>query len=409
MRYKSTVEPVPQIARELNVQAIVEGTVLRSAGRVRIRVQLIDARSDTHLWAEAYERKQQDAMSLQNEVAGAIARQINFELTPQRNGPSSTIPEPNFEAQSAYLKGRYFWNERNDYGMRKAFEYFQQAIALDPKYARAYVGLADCYVLGAPPTDSPNVLAPKIRDLLKKALEIDDSLGEAHATLGLLAQNHDWDWAEAEKQYKLAIYLSPNYATAHQWYAEYLTLRGKLDLAFEQMKLARDLDPLSLVIIKDSGELDYNAGNYDEAIEYLHKALEMDPNFITAHRLLAMTYVQKKEFSPAIAELLKSSQIEAAPDTVAELGYVYAVAGRKQDAEKVLKDLKVMSEQRYTCARDYALIYVGLGEKDKAFEWLDKAYREKAQLVELKTDPRWNSLRTDSRFSDLMRRMGLTS
>jgi tetratricopeptide (TPR) repeat protein len=390
------------------VQAVVEGTILRSADRVRIRVQLIDARTDTHLWAEVYDRDERDSLSLQNEVAQAIAGHINLKLVPQSNASSSTLSDPSFAAYSAYLKGRYFWNERNDYGMRKASEYFQQAIALDPNYARAYVGLADCYLFGQPQTYPPNILAAKVRELAKKALKIDDSLGEAHATLGLLAQNHDWDWAEAEKEYKRAIYLTPNYATAHQWYAEYLTLGGRFDLAFEQMKLARDLDPLSLVIIKDSGELDYAARNYDQAIEYLHKALEMDQNFILAHRLLAMTYVQKNEFSLAIDELLGATQKEDAPDTLAELGYVYAVAGRKQDAEKVLKDLKVMSERRYTSARDYALIYAGLGDRDKAFEWLDKAYREKEQLVELKVDPRWDSLRKDSRFGDLTKRMGLT-
>jgi TolB-like protein/DNA-binding winged helix-turn-helix (wHTH) protein/Tfp pilus assembly protein PilF len=405
MRYKQTSEPITQIARELGVDAIVEGAVVRGQNRVKVTVQLIDATKDRHLWAQSYDRNLGDFLGMEAELSHEIARQVgnNLSLRPQISVNSRAVSP---EVYELYLRGRFFWNKRTDQGMKKAAEYFQQAIDQDPNYAQAYVGLADCYLFGEPPTLPPESLAVKTKEMAKRALELDESLGEAHATLGLISQNFDRDWGGAESEYRRAIELNPNYATAHQWYGEHLALRGRFDEGLEEMKIARDLDPLSLVIIKDMGEVYYAARKYDEAIGFFRKALDMDSHFILARRFLAMAYLQKREFSSAIAELEAVTQEEENSDTMAELAYAYALSGRREEAEKVLHDFKGISERRSSQAFDYALIYTGLGNKDKAFEWLEKAYREHAGLlVGLGVDPRWDSLRADHRFGDLMGRM----
>ena len=405
MRYKQTNEPITQIARELGVDAIVEGAVVRGQNRVKVTVQLIDATKDRHLWAQSYDRNLGDFLGMEAELSREIARQIgnNLSLRPQISANSRVVAP---EVYELYLKGRFFWNKRTDQGMKKAAEYFQQAIDRDPNYAPAYVGLADCYEFNEPPTLPPESLAVKTKQMAKRALELDQSLGEAHATLGLISQNFDRDWGGAETEYRRAIELNPNYATAHQWYGEHLALRGRFDEGLEEMKIARDLDPLSLVIIKDMGEVYYAARKYDQAIGFYRKALDMDSHFILARRYLAMAYLQKREFSSAIAELETVTQEEENPDTMAELAYAYALSGRREEAEKVLHDLKGISERRSTQAFDYALIYTGLGNNDKAFEWLERARREHAgPLAGLGVDPRWDSLRADHRFADLMGRM----
>jgi TolB-like protein/DNA-binding winged helix-turn-helix (wHTH) protein/tetratricopeptide (TPR) repeat protein len=405
MRYKQTSEPITQIARELGVQAIVEGAVTREQNRVTVTVQLIEATKDRHLWAHTYDRNLGDFLGMEAELSHEIARQVgtNLGLRPQISVNSRAVSP---EVYELYLKGRYFWNKRTDQGMMKAAEYFQQAIDQDPNYAQAYVGLADCYLFSAPPTLPPESLAVKTKQLAKKALELDDGLGEAHATLGLISENFDRDWGGAESEYRRAIELNPNYATAYQWYGEYLALRGRFDEGLEEMKIARDLDPLSLVIIKDTGEVYYAARKYDQAIGFYRKALDMDSHFILARRYLAMAYLQKREFSSAITELETVTQEEENPDTMAELAYAYALSGRREEAEKVLHDLKGISERRSSQAFDYALIYTGLGNKEEAFEWLERAYREHAgPLAGLGVDPRWDSLRADHRFADLMGRM----
>jgi TolB-like protein/DNA-binding winged helix-turn-helix (wHTH) protein/Tfp pilus assembly protein PilF len=409
MRYKQTTEPISQIARELGADVIIEGAVARDGNRVTVTIQLINAVEDRHLWAQKYDRRLGDLLDIEAELSKQITSQIGATLSEKsklRRAKDSAV-DP--QVYDLYLKGRYFWNKRDDDGMLKAYEYFQKAVSLDPNYAPAYVGLADCYLFGEPPTDPPKILGLKAKAMANKALELDESLGEAHASLGLVAQNFEWDWAEAGRQFRRAIQLNPNYATAHQWYAEDLTLSGNFDEAVEQMKIARELDPLSLIIVKDSGEIYYVARRYDLAIEYFRKALEMEPSFLNARRYLALAYIQKKDFSGAISVLQKVAEQEPSPDDLAELGFAYALGGRRQDAQRALSDLRRISQSRYTSPRDYALIYAGLGDKDRAFAWLDKGYREGAVLVELKVDPRWDSLRDDPRFADLMKRMGFAS
>src|SRR5579863_4420252 len=407
MRYKRTEKPISEIARELGVEAIVEGAVARSGNQVTVTVQLIDATEDRHLWAQTYHRDLGDLLGMEAELAQRIASQVGATLTSDHEIKFKKSRPIDPMVYELYMKGRYFWNKRTEEGVTKAAEFFQQAVELDTNYAPAYAGLADCYLFGQPATLPPKVLAVKIKELATRALEIDDSLGEAHATLGLLSQNFEWDWAKAEREYKRAIDLNPNYATAHHWYGEELKLTGRFEKAHEQMKLASDLDPLSLAIIRDTGNLYYAERRYDRAVEYFRKALEMDPNFVVAHVDLGLVYAQKGEFSTALAELQKARQQQEDRYQIPALGYVYAISGKRREAQKTLDDLKILSKRRYVFPTDYALIYVGLGDKDKAFEWLENAYYEGGLLVGLKTDPRWDSLRTDSRFADLLKRVGL--
>jgi tetratricopeptide (TPR) repeat protein len=370
-----------------------------------VTVQLIDATKDRHLWAQTYDRNLGDFLGMEVELSHEIASQVgnNLSLRPQISAKSRTVAPNVYEL---YLQGRYFWNKRTDEGMKKAAEYFQQAIDQDPNYAQAYVGMADCYLFSEDLTLTPESLAVKTKQMAKKALELDDSLGEAHATLGLVAENFDHDWAGAEREYRRAIELNPNYATAHQWYGEYFSLRGRFVEGLGEMKIARDLDPLSLVIIKDSGEVYYHARKYDEAIGFYRKALDMDPHFNLARRYLATAYLQKREFSSAVADLETVTKEEKNHDTLSELAFAYALSGRREEAEKILRDMKGMSERRPTQAFNYALVYTGLGNKDKAFEWLETAGREHSgPLAGLGVDPRWDSLRADPRFADLMARM----
>ena len=407
MRYKRTEKPISEIARELGVEAIIEGAVARSGNQVTVTVQLIDAGEDRHLWAQTYHRDLGDLLGMEAELAQRIASQVGGTLTSDHQIKVKQSRPVDPRVSELYMKGRYFWNKRTDEGFMKAAEYFQQAVELDANYAPAYAGLADCYLFGQPATLPPKVLAVKIKELATRALEIDDSLGEAHATLGLLSQNFEWDWAKAEREYKRAIDLNPNYATAHHWYGEELKLTGRFEEAHEQMKLASDLDPLSLAIIRDTGNLYYAERRYDRAVEYSRKALEMDPNFVVAHVDLGLVYAQKGEFSTALAELQKARQQQEDRYEIPVLGYVYAVSGKRREAQKTLNDLKILSKRRYVFPTDYAIIYAGLGDKDKAFEWLEEGYREGGLLTGLKVDPHWDSLRTDSRFADLLKRVGL--
>jgi TolB-like protein/DNA-binding winged helix-turn-helix (wHTH) protein/Tfp pilus assembly protein PilF len=410
MTYKGSKKPLPEIARELKVDAVVEGSVLRSGERVRITAQLIHAATDRHLWSESYERDLSDILALQSEVARAIVGEIRTKLTPQEQARLATARSVRPEAYQAYLKGRYFWNKRTEEGFNKGIEYFNQAIAIDPNYALAYVGLADCYNMlngydVLPPKDS----APKAKEAATKALKIDETLAEAHASLAYAIAQFDWDWSEAEREFKRAIELNPNYAQAHHWYALYLAMRGQSDEAMIEMRRAQELDPLSLIINANVGWLSYFARRDDQAIEQLQKTLEMDPTFSSAHVKLAWAYEQKEMPLQAIAEFQKVlSQSPDDPALRALLSHAYAVAGRRREAMRIMTELKRQSQRRYVSPYLIALIHAGLGEKDQAFAWLERAHETRCGWVGwLRVDPKLDPLRSDPRFTDRLRRLGL--
>ncbi len=409
-RYKETKRPLPEIARELGVDAVVEGRVLRSGDRVRITAQLIDARSDRHLWAESYERDLRDALALQDEVARDIATEIQIKVTTQESTGLASAGPANPEAHEAYLKGRYFWNKRTEEGVRKGIEYFEQATRLDPNYAVAYAGLAQSHVVlngyrFLPPTQA----FTKVRAAALKALELDERLAEAHTSLGALKWEYEWDKSGAEKEYRRAIELNPSYATAHQWYAEELAAVGRGDEALIEIKRAQELDPLSLPISTVAGWILYLGRHYDQAIDQYRRTLEMDSNFPIAHSYLGRAHIRKGNFEQAIIECQTATRLsESHPFYVAWLAYAYAMAGKRTEALRILHDLEAISQHKYVASHDIAAIYAGLGEQSKAIAWLKKAYDERSYTVlQLEVEPEFDSLRSDPRFQDIVHRIGV--
>jgi TolB-like protein/DNA-binding winged helix-turn-helix (wHTH) protein/Tfp pilus assembly protein PilF len=410
MVYKGARKPLPQIARELNVDAVVEGTVLRSGDQVRITAQLIEASTDKHLWSQSYEGGLRDTLALQNRVASAIADQIRINLTPQEQAALKNAKVVKPEAYESYLKGRYFWNKRTADGLKAARAYFDQAIEEDPKYAQAYSGLADTYALLGDwqyAVMTPKEAFPKAKAAAIQALELDSTLGEAHNSLAFVLDGFDWDLDSGGKEFRRAIELSPGYATAHHWYAWHLSLLGRYDEAIAEMKKAENLDPLSLIINADLAELLVLAHSYDESIRQSRKTIEMDPNFAVAHNQLGQAYLQKHTYGEAVAELQKAVELSGgSPAFIANLARAYVASGKKNKALKLLSDLKKRSNPSYSNASEIAVIYASLGDSDQAMNWLEKGYEERFNPGVL-LRPGFDPLRSDPRFQDLARRIGL--
>jgi TolB-like protein/DNA-binding winged helix-turn-helix (wHTH) protein/Flp pilus assembly protein TadD len=409
MAYKHVRKPLPQIARELNVDAIVEGTVLRSGDQVRITVQLIDAAADKHLWSQSYEGEFKDTLALQNQVARAVADQIRINLNPQEQAALKSAKVVNPEAYESYLKGRYFWNKRTPDSLRAALAYFNQAIDEDPTYAQAYSGLADTYALLGDwqyGVMTPKEALPRAKAAAIKALELDSTLSEAHNSLAFCFDVFDWDLESAGKEFQRAIELKPGYATAHHWYAWHLSLLGRYDEALEEMRKAKSLDPLSLIINADLAELLGIAHFYDESIVQSRKTIEMDPNFALAHNQLGQAYLQKQMNAEAIAELQKAVELSAgSPTCIANLARAYAASGRTSEAVKLLSDLKQHSNGGYSDAAEVSMVYAALGDKDQAMRWLEIGYEQRFNPGVL-LRPGFDSLRADPRFKDLVHRIG---
>jgi len=410
MVYKGARKPLPQIARELNVDAVVEGTVLRSGDRVRITAQLIEASTDKHLWSQSYEGDLRDTLTLQKKVARAIADQIRINLTPREEAALKSVKVVNPEAYESYLKGRYFWNKRSADGLKAALAYFKQAIEEDPKYAQAYSGLADTYALLGDwqyAVMTPKEAFPKAKAAAIKALELDSTLGEAHNSLAFVLDGFDWDFDAAGKEFQRAIELNPGYATAHHWYAWHLSLLGRYDEAIAEMRKAENLDPLSLIINADLAELLVLAHSDDESIRQSRKTIEMDPNFALAHNQLAQAYLQKQMYDEAVAELKTAVQLSGgSPAFIANLARAYVASGKRNEAVKLLGDLKKRSNPGYSNASEIAVIYVSLGDTDQAMNWLEKGYDERFNPGVL-LRPGFDPLRSDPRFQSLVHRIGL--
>ena len=410
MVYKGARKPLPQIARELNVDAVVEGTVLRSGDQVRITAQLIEASTDKHLWSQSYEGELRDSLALQNNVARAIAEQIRINLTPQEQAALKNVKVVNPQAYESYLKGRYFWNKRTSDGLKVALAYFTQAIEEDPNYAQAYSGLADTYALLGDwqyAVMTPKEAFPKAKAAAIKALELDSAMGEAHNSLAFVLDGFDWDFDSAGKEFLRAIELNPGYATAHHWYAWHLSLLGRYDEAIEEMRKALNLDPLSLIINADLAELLVLAHSYDESIQQSRKTIRMDPNFALAHNQLAQAYLQKHMYGEAVAELQKALQLSgASPTSIANLARAYVVSGKRSEALELLSELKKRSNPDYSNASEIAMIYASFGDTDQAMNWLEKGYEERFNPGVL-LRPGFDPLRSDPRFQNLVHRIGL--
>jgi TolB-like protein/DNA-binding winged helix-turn-helix (wHTH) protein/Tfp pilus assembly protein PilF len=411
MTYKGARKSIPQIAHELNVDAVVEGTVLLSGNQIRITAQLIQAEDDKHLWARSYEGELRNTFTLQNEVARAIATQIRTKLNPPEDAALRNAKVVNPEAYEAYLKGRYFWNKRTGSGLMEAIRYFTTAIEADPGYARAYAGLADSYALAGDwkyGVLAPREAYPKAKAAAEKAIALDSTLGEAHISLAFCLDGFDWNWESGGTEYKRGIELSPDYATGHDWYGWHLAEFGRNDEAIAEVETAVSLDPLSLIIGADLAEEFVIAHRFEQAITQSRKTMTLDPFFGNAHYVMGQALAQERRYKEAIAELQKA--IELSPGSTAfsaNLAFAYASSGRTEDALKILNGQKNRPPDSFSNAAEIALIYAGLNDNDQAMVWLEKAYAERFNPAVLMR-PCFDPLRSDPRFQDLLRRIGLT-
>jgi TolB-like protein/tetratricopeptide (TPR) repeat protein/DNA-binding winged helix-turn-helix (wHTH) protein len=412
MYYRGSSKPLPEIARQLNADAVVEGSVLRSGNRVRINVELIQTASDTHVWGGSYDRDLKDIFVLQAEVAQKIADEIRATVSPPDRARLARRQTPDPDAYLAYSKGRFFWNRRTEVDLKRAIGYFQQAIEKDPNYALAYDGLADCWLpLGWYAYLAPSETFPYAKVAVMKALALDDSLAAAHTSLAFVTLYYDRDWAGAEREFRRAIELNPNYANGHHWYAEFLSLVGRHAEAIAESERARELDPLSNIINTWVGSRYFFARQYDKAIEQYRNAVEMDPGFVPGHLVLGHALEQKHMYGEAIAELEKAVSLSGgSPVYMASLVHAYGVAGRQSQAKKLFDDLRNLSKQRYVSSYDLALASLGIGETDQAFTLLARAVEERSpRAAFLGVDPRFDGLRNDARFKELMIRIGRPS
>jgi TolB-like protein/DNA-binding winged helix-turn-helix (wHTH) protein/Tfp pilus assembly protein PilF len=410
MAYKGTRKPLSQIASELNVDAVFEGTVLRVGDRVRITAELVQVSTDRHLWAETYESQMGDILALQNRVSSAIVNEIRINLTPEDQERLARNPAVAPEAYENYLKGRYYWNKRSDENLTRAIKYFEQATMQAPQYALAYAGMSDCYaiisaeIFGTMPTGEA---APKAKAAALKALEIDPTLSEAETSLATVKFNYDWDWNGAATGFAKSIQDNPSYATAYQRYSLYLMAMGRTEDSFEQINKARELDPLSISINFSLGWRFYMARQYDRAIQQLRNTLEMDPSYELPHLVLGMSYAKKGEFSVAIPELHKAVELShGTPLMTSALANAYARSGNKGEADRILAELISESKRQYVSPYYFAVVYVGLGESDKAIDQLEKAFADRSNgLVFLKVEPELDNLRSNPRFLALQQRL----
>ena len=408
-KYKSAPDNLREIAKQLGVSNILEGSVQKVADQVRVSVQLINATSDAHLWAEIYDRKLTDIFAVESDIAKTIAETLRAKLTGSEEQMMSMKPTENTQAYELYLKGRFFWNKRTGADLRKAIEYFNQAIAKDPNYALAYAGLADSYLLlSAFGAASPSDSLPQAKAAAKRALEIDDTSAEAHTSLGQILLFYDFDFAGSTREFKRAITLNPNYATAHHWYGSGPpTCLGEFDRGIAELKRAQQLDPLSLIINADLGGAFVAARRYDEAITQLRKTIEMDPRFYFAHWNLGEALELKGQLPEAIAEYKKAAELDEDPFVLALVGQADAKLGQRDEAIKILSQLERLATKRYVANYSFALMHMALGEKAKAIDWLERAYRDRSgpEIVGIKVDPMLDPLHGDPRFEALVQKV----
>ena len=410
MHLKNTQLSVPEIARMLAVEAIVEGSLVREGHQIRVHAQLIRAATDEHIWAGEYQREYQSILEVQEEVARNIVEQIQLNLTPEDRARLASKPPVDPQAYESYLRGRYYFNQRTEDALHKSIASFQQAIARDPAYAPAYSGLAEAYAMlgfrgGFPSKDALS----DAKKAALKAIELDDTLAEPHASLGFIAETYEWDWPAAERQYKQALELNPGYAQAHNWYGGYLTYTGRFHEGVAEAIHARELDPLSLPLNNALAGRLLAAGRYDEALRQVQTTLELDEHFAPAHQTLGWVYLHGGKQGDAIREFQNALELAGTADTdiQLDLGFAYAVSGRPDEARRILANLQQLYQQGIVPAASLATLHGALGESNEAFVWLEKAYQERdPQLTYLKAGRRFEPLREDPRFGQLVRRVG---
>ena len=418
MNYKHSQESISEIGKNLGVQYVIEGSVRRDLERIRITAQLIQVKDQSHLWAREYDRDLSHLLELQEEISREIAGEIEFSLSGRRSieanrqqPPASATTASSYEAYDLYLKGRYFWNKRTGDGFRQAADYFQQAIDKDPNYGRAYAGLADTFALMSTWYAGPqNELMPKARSAALRAIALDEGLAEAHASLALIRENYDYDWRGAEREFRRAIQLDPQYATAHQWYAEFLSWQGRFEDAYTESERARRLDPLSLIIASDYASILYNSRQYDKAAKQWGSVLELDPNFELARESMIPVYLQQGRYDDATEEVNRLAKRVQGPWTLAWEVAVYSRAGRVEKARRALRKLELTPGSWPIRTPTLLLAYSGMSEKERVIDLLQRAYSDHSNaVVEIKVDPMYDSIRNDSRFQELMRRLNFSN
>jgi TolB-like protein/Tfp pilus assembly protein PilF len=405
-RYKGREQDPKTIGRELGVRAVMTGRISQRGDTLFVSVELVDASDNSQVWGQQYNRRISDLLAVQEDIARQVSERLQLKLTGEDQKRVSKRFTEDPEAYQLYLRGRFYWSKRTEEGLNRGVEYFKQAIEKDPGYALAYAGMADCYAIMVElEGSSPTEIRPKVKAAAQKAIELDDSLAEAHTSLAA-AYEYEWDWPKAEEQYRRAIEMNPNYATAHHWYAAYLISRLRSDEAISEMRLAQELDPLSLIINTSLGRVLYGARQYDRAMEQLKKTIDMDSNFAEAHFQIAMVYEQKRMYGEALTEYQKAIELYQDPTMTAWSARIYALTGRRSEAERVLAQLTEQAKQKYISPYPIATVYAALGDKDKAFEYLEKVYDERSYyVVFLNIDSVLDGLRSDARFQDLLRRI----
>lgn len=411
LKYADSQKETVDAGQELKVDSVLEGSIQRLGERLRVTVRLVSVSNVSLLWADHFDENFTDIFRVEDSISTKVAAALALKLSGEEQKRLIKRYTDNAEAYQHYLKGRFFWNKRTGEGFKLGIEQFKQAVEKDPGYALAYAGLADSYTgLTFYNFAAPNETMPKAKEAAMNALAIDSTLAEAHASLAHVKVNYDWDWAEAEKEFRLSLELKPDYATAHQWYAiHYLTPTGQLEEAIQEMKRALDLEPTSLVMNTFLGATLYFAGRYDDAIQQCRRTIEMDSNFAVAHWHLGLALEQKGMFDDAIAELQRAITISgSSPLMIAALGHACAKAGKRNEATRILDELQKLSAVRYVSSYELAAIYVALGEREQAFQWLERSYKERSfHLVNVKVRPEFAPLQPDPRFQDLVRRIGL--
>ncbi len=412
MRYRGADKSIDVIGQELKVGTVLEGSVRKSGEKLRITVQLIDSKSNEHLWAETYDREFKDIFAIQSDISERVAGALKVKILQFERKVIAKRSTGVVEAYALYLKGRYHWNKRTNEGLKNAIKYFNEALAKDPAYALAYSGLADSYALLALfEFISPRDAFPNARANAEQALKLNPDLAEAHISLGLVSFQYDWDWKEAEREFERGVKLNPNYPPAHQFFGDYLKAMGRFEEALVEMRRAQELDPLSVSISTGVGHVLYLSRQYDLAIEQYGKALELDPKFVQAHLWFGRPYLQKGMFVEAISELKKAVDLSSGSTiSLAVLGHAYASAGKREEALEIVEKLVERSKQQYIPSYWIAMIYIGLADRENAFVWLERAYQERSSwLVWINVEPRFDTLRVDPRYASLVSKMKLTA